>query len=92
MLQRYIQPGDSLIAFLPLAHCLEFVIEHICIFAGVPLGYGNRQTLTNTSVRNCLGDICELRPTVLTGVPIVYELIRKGIMMKKKKSFSFRMR
>lgn len=55
-----------------------------CLFAGVPLGYGTVKTLTDNSVRNCVGDIRAYRPTVMIGVPAVWELIRKGILTKVK--------
>jgi len=35
-------------------------------------------------VKNCLGDIREFKPTIMVGVPAVWELIRKGIMTKVK--------
>lgn len=44
------------------------------------------RTLTDASVRNCLGDIRTLKPTIMVGVPAVWELIRKGIMTKVKAS------
>lgn len=40
------------------------------------------KTLTDASVRNCLGDIRELQPTIMVGVPAVWETIRKGIVSK----------
>lgn len=46
------------------------------------LGYANVRTLTDASVRNCKGDIKEFRPTLMTGVPAVWESIRKGILAK----------
>nr|CAG8618763.1 10008_t:CDS:10 [Entrophospora candida] len=46
-----IQDDDSFLAYLPLAHVLEFVVEHVCI---------------------CL----------MTGVPAVWESIRKGVLSK----------
>ena len=48
------------------------------------MGYGTVKTLTDTSVRNCVGDIRAFRPTILIGVPAVWELIRKGIVAKVK--------
>lgn len=33
-------------------------------------------------MRNCKGDIKEFRPTLMTGVPQVWESIRKGILSK----------
>ncbi|KAF9904998.1 long-chain fatty acid-CoA ligase [Lobosporangium transversale] len=80
MLTKYIHEGDVLLAYLPLAHVLEFLVENVCLFWGVTLGYGTVRTLTDASVRECQGDIKELRPTLMTGVPAVWETIRKGIL------------
>lgn len=46
------------------------------------MGYGNPKTLSDTSVRNCKGDIREFKPTILVGVPAVWESVKKGIMAK----------
>lgn len=46
------------------------------------MGYGNPKTLSDASVRNCKGDIAEFRPSVLVGVPAVYETVKKGILNK----------
>lgn len=46
------------------------------------MGYGNPKTLSDTSVRNCKGDIKEFRPSILVGVPAVWESVRKGIVAK----------
>lgn len=44
------------------------------------MGYGSPKTLSDASVRNCKGDIRELKPTVLVGVPAVWETVKKGII------------
>ncbi|RKO96912.1 hypothetical protein CXG81DRAFT_13259 [Caulochytrium protostelioides] len=75
-------PDVVLIAYLPLAHILEFMVEQFAIFQGIPLGYGSVRTLTDTSVRNCKGDMRELAPTWMTGVPAVWDSIRKGVIAK----------
>ncbi|GJJ75725.1 long-chain acyl-CoA synthetase [Entomortierella parvispora] len=80
MLTKYVHEGDVLLAYLPLAHVLEFLVENVCLFWGVTLGYGTVRTLTDSSVRECQGDIKELRPTLMTGVPAVWETIRKGVL------------
>jgi long-chain acyl-CoA synthetase len=49
-------------------------------------GYGRVKTLTDQSVRNCQGDIRAFRPSVMVGVPAVWELIRKGILAQVNKS------
>lgn len=51
-------------------------------FVGIPLGFGRVKTLTDQSVRNCLGDIRAFRPSIMVGVPAVWETIRKGIVGK----------
>jgi long-chain acyl-CoA synthetase len=78
----YLGPGDSLLAYLPLAHIFEFVFENAVIFWGGCMGYGNPRTLSDTSMRNSKGDIRELRPSVLIGVPHVWETVKKGIIAK----------
>ncbi|KAI8096555.1 uncharacterized protein BX664DRAFT_291492 [Halteromyces radiatus] len=82
LLGHLVTDHDSMMAYLPLAHVLEFVVENLCIFWGVTLGYASVRTLTDASVRNCKGDIKEFRPTLMTGVPAVWESIRKGVLGK----------
>ncbi|KAG0178194.1 long-chain fatty acid-CoA ligase [Apophysomyces sp. BC1034] len=78
----YISPDDSMLAYLPLAHVLEFIVENCCIYWGVCLGYASPRTLMDTSVRNCKGDLKEFQPTLMSGVPAVWESIRKGVLAK----------
>jgi len=78
----YLGPGDGLLTYLPLAHILEFVFENTCLYWGGTMGYGNPRTLVDTSVRNCKGDIREFKPTILVGVPAVWETVRKGVLGK----------
>ncbi|KAJ3271497.1 long-chain fatty acid-CoA ligase [Borealophlyctis nickersoniae] len=75
---------DVYLAYLPLAHVLEFVAQSTVMYYGMTIGYGSPRTLSDTSVRNCRGDIPELRPTLMTGVPAVWEAIRKGVNSKLK--------
>lgn len=81
----YLGPGDGLLAYLPLAHILEFVFETACIWWGGTMGYGHPKTISDNSVRKCRGDIAEFKPTVLVGVPAVWETVKKGIMAKVSK-------
>ena len=82
----YISPSDALLTYLPQAHIVEFMFENVCLFWGGTMGYGNPKTLSDTSVRNCKGDIREFKPTVLIGVPAVWETIKKGIISKVNSS------
>ncbi|KAF7956823.1 hypothetical protein EAE96_004149 [Botrytis aclada] len=82
IVEPYLGPGDGLLTYLPLAHILEFVFENACLYWGGTMGYGNPKTLSDTSVKNCKGDIREFKPTVLVGVPAVWESVKKGIVAK----------
>lgn len=86
LMKPYIGVGDSLLAYLPLAHILEFVVECFLMYFGIGIGYGRVKTLTSASVRNCEGDLQAYRPTLMVGVPAVWELIRKGILSKVQQS------
>ena len=50
------------------------------------MGYGNPKTISDASVRNCAGDIREFKPSILVGVPAVFESVKKGILTKISKS------
>lgn len=79
---HHLIPGNIYLAYLPLAHILEYIIELCAMFAGVTSGYARPKTLTDASVRGCLGDLNALRPHIMFGVPTVWETIRKGILGK----------
>ncbi|BFZ53743.1 long-chain fatty acid-CoA ligase [Savitreella phatthalungensis] len=81
-LNGHISKEDYLIAFLPLAHIFEFVFENITLYWGGCLGYATVKTLTDANMRNCSGDLAEFRPTIMVGVPAVWEMVRKGIIQK----------
>lgn len=80
LLGHHLTYDDSYLAYLPLAHVLEYIVEMIMLFVGMPIGYGRVKTLTDASVRNCKGDIGAFRPSIMVGVPAVWETIRKGIL------------
>ncbi|KAJ3569539.1 hypothetical protein NP233_g4985 [Leucocoprinus birnbaumii] len=90
LLGHHLSPDDSFLAYLPLAHVLEYIVELIVLYVGMPAGYGRVKTLTDASVRGCKGDIAEFRPTILVGVPAVWETIRKGIIQKVNASGAIR--
>jgi long-chain acyl-CoA synthetase len=73
---------DTFLAFLPSAHILEYIVEMIMQFIGCKIGYGRIKTLTDLSVRECLGDLREFKPSIMIGVPAIWETIRKGIITK----------
>ena len=57
-------------------------LENLVLFIGGTLGYGSPRTLSDTSVKNCAGDMREFRPTVMVGVPQVWETVRKGVVSR----------
>ncbi|KAI0944757.1 hypothetical protein AcW1_002390 [Taiwanofungus camphoratus] len=72
-------PNDAYLTYLPLSHVMEYVVELCLFFVGMTFGYARVKTLMDTSVRNCLGDIRAFQPTIMVGVPQVWEMIRKGV-------------
>ncbi|WVW82219.1 hypothetical protein I302_104225 [Kwoniella bestiolae CBS 10118] len=74
--------SDLLLAYLPLTHILEQFLEFTLYFLGIPIAYGTVKTLLNDNVRNCDGDFVAYKPTLLPGVPAIYEMIRKGMVKK----------
>ncbi|KAL1734595.1 hypothetical protein EV714DRAFT_280990 [Schizophyllum commune] len=85
-LGHHLTKEDSFLAYLPLAHILEYIVEMTMFYVGMPSGYGRVKTLTDASVRNCQGDMTAFRPSIMIGVPAVWETIRKGILSKVNKS------
>ncbi|PWA00690.1 hypothetical protein BB558_000134 [Smittium angustum] len=77
--------NDTILCYLPLAHVLELMVELLAIHMGVSLGYGNPKTLSKDSVFECKGDMEELQPTVMIGVPLVWDTIRAGIYYELEK-------
>ncbi|THU86311.1 long-chain-fatty-acid-CoA-ligase [Dendrothele bispora CBS 962.96] len=90
LLGHHLTQQDTYLAYLPLAHVLEYIVELIMIFVGMTSGYGRVKTLTDASVRNCRGDLAEFKPSIMVGVPAVWETIRKGIISKVNSSGAVR--
>jgi long-chain acyl-CoA synthetase len=86
VMEEVVSPGEGVLAYLPLAHIFELVLENLAIFVGATLGYGNPRTLADTSMRNCHGDMRTFAPTVMVGVPQIFETIKKGIESKVNSS------
>ncbi|XP_031274144.1 long chain acyl-CoA synthetase 1 isoform X1 [Pistacia vera] len=66
-------PDDVYLSFLPLAHILDRMIEEYFFRKGASVGYyhGDLNALKD--------DLMELKPTLLAGVPRVFEKIHEGI-------------
>ncbi len=66
---------DVALSFLPLSHAFERTVSYIYLFSGV--------TITFAESFDTIGrDIAAVRPTLLTGVPRVFEKLQARIMEK----------
>jgi len=72
---------DYWLGYLPLAHILELSAENACMCAGAAIGYGNPRHLTDRTCKP-MGDIRAVRPTMMAGVPRVWDTIMKGALEK----------
>jgi long-chain acyl-CoA synthetase len=82
----YVGPDDALLSYLPLAHIFEFVMENAALQWGTLQGYGSSRTLSQANCVNCKGDIQEFKPTILVGIPAIWETVRKGVIENVNKS------
>lgn len=65
-----------------LVYIFEFVFEYVVFWWGFIFGYGNLKIFFDVLVCNCNGDICEFKFSVLIGVFVVWEIVKKGIIGK----------
>eukprot|EP00928_Gymnodinium_smaydae_P088714 TRINITY_DN72777_c0_g1_i1.p1 TRINITY_DN72777_c0_g1~~TRINITY_DN72777_c0_g1_i1.p1 ORF type:complete len:731 (-),score=125.46 TRINITY_DN72777_c0_g1_i1:284-2476(-) len=80
---------DVYIAYLPLAHIMELMVETVMVQTGGKIGYGHPRTLTGASVyvhpsNADNSDLLALLPTLMVAVPAVLEVIKTGLQMKLK--------
>ncbi len=57
---------DLALSFLPLAHVFQRTVDYLCFYRGVPIHYV-------PNVEDVVRELRELRPTILTSVPRLYE-------------------
>lgn len=69
------------IGYLPLAHILELVAENYVLSIGGSIAYGNPRTLTDKGCR-FVGDLVAAAPNVMTGVPRVWDTVKKAAFEK----------
>jgi len=87
-------PGDVFIAFLPLAHILELMVETVCLVSGTAIAYAHARTATPASPYVRPGneknaDLIETRPTHMVMVPSLLELIKTSLTTKLNKLEGF---
>ena len=81
----FIGPGDIYIGFLPLSHILELVLQLICVYKGVAIGYASPRTLMPNFMKDSKGDLQELQPTIIPGVPTIWQKVIKKSKVQIKK-------
>ena len=75
------------LGYLPLAHILELVSEFYYFAKGNTVGYADPKSLTSGPERAYPhGALEEFRPTLMCGVPKVWEAIRVGALAKVAKA------
>ncbi|KAM7251098.1 hypothetical protein ACFE04_022981 [Oxalis oulophora] len=67
---------DSYFSFLPLAHIYDQIIGMYCIYRGSAIGFWRGD------IRYLIDDLQELKPTIFSGVPRVFERIFTGVTSK----------
>ena len=65
-------PTDSCISFLPLSHITARALDYVMYYSGAQVAYCSQFDKLPLAMR-------EIRPTVLVGVPRVYEKIRQEV-------------
>ena len=74
-----ISQDDVALSFLPLSHAFERMVSYIFLFSGVTIVFAE-------SFETIARDMARVRPTILTGVPRVYEKLHARILEAGQKS------
>lgn len=72
-------PTDACISFLPLSHITARALDYVMYYAGAQVAYCSQFDKLPQAMK-------EVRPTVLVGVPRVYEKIRQAVEQKSSVS------
>ncbi len=72
---------DVYLGYLPLAHILELMAEFGMIGSGVTVCYADPKTLTATGAYP-IGALEQYSPTIMAGVPKIWDVIKKGVQAK----------
>jgi len=85
---------ETYLAYLPAAHILELVAEHAMLGAGAEIGFASPHTISSKGACRERPDgsinmkpewpyppgaIQEFKPTVLAGVPKIWDIFKKGV-------------
>lgn len=72
---------DVYLGYLPLAHIFELSAEFGVLAAGACLCFADAKTLTSTGSYP-IGALEQYKPTLMVGVPKIWDIIKKGIQAK----------
>ncbi|MGD0734257.1 MAG: long-chain fatty acid--CoA ligase [Terracidiphilus sp.] len=72
-------PSDACISFLPLSHITARALDYVMYFYGAQVAYCSKFDNLPVAMR-------EIKPTVIVGVPRVYEKIRQAVEQKSSAS------
>ena len=70
-----LNPGDTALSFLPLCHAFERMVAYIYMACGVSMIFAE-------SIDTIARDLQQVKPTVMTGVPRVFEKLHARILTK----------
>jgi len=73
--------NDKYLAYLPLAHIMEFMVEFTCLMFGVSLNYADPKSLSATGAYP-IGALEQYSPTHMVAVPKIWDTLKKGILAK----------
>jgi len=73
--------GDVYLGYLPLAHIMELCAEFTMVHKGVTICYADPKTLTAKGAYPT-GALEAFAPTIMAGVPKIWDVIKKGVEAK----------
>ncbi|CBH14147.1 fatty acyl CoA synthetase 4, putative [Trypanosoma brucei gambiense DAL972] len=86
-----LRDGETYLSYLPLAHILELGVLSVFIARGALICFGSPFTLTDLTARP-RGDLAEYNPSLLIGVPRIYDTLKKAIQAKLPAPGTFKRR
>ncbi|KPI86149.1 putative long-chain-fatty-acid-CoA ligase [Leptomonas seymouri] len=73
--------SEAYVAYLPMAHIMEFTIANIFIVRGAFVAFGTPRTLTDATAKPH-GDLQEFNPVLFVGVPRIFDTLKKTVEAK----------
>jgi long-chain acyl-CoA synthetase len=71
------RPDDRGYSYLPMAHCLQRIMDYYSVWSGVPTAYSH--AAVPLRARSVIAELGELRPTVLATVPHLIESLHSAM-------------